>query len=125
MVNVNGGSYAKKANGFPTSTDTTTEGWASQVEQSNAAEAAADEAAWSTAADAASTVKADGEDTEPPAAAGQADDFAAAGGLGDAPAPKELAAAAKQGGTGWQEEIKKPVPTASAKPKLTWAQIAK
>ena len=70
-------------------------------------------------------MKEDGE-SQAPVEASQADDFAAAGGLGDAPAPKEIAAAAKQGGTGWQEEIKKPVPTApAAKPKLTWAQIAK
>ena len=57
------------------------------------------------------------------------DDFSAAGGWGDAPAPKELEKAARNGGTGWQEEIKKPVPvakpTTGLKPTMTWAQIAK
>ena len=87
-------SASTKANGFPTSTATTAEGWADQVEQSNAAEASL---------------------------TSNADDFSAAGGLSDAPAAKELEAAAKQGNTDWQEDIKKPVPP----PKKTWAQIAK
>lgn len=62
-----------------------------------------------------------------PVTAGQADDFSAAGGWGDAPAPKELEKAAKAQGTEWEEEIKKPVQTAAPvlKPKMTWAQIAK
>lgn len=59
-----------------------------------------------------------------------ADDFAGSGGWGDSPAPKEIEKAAKQGGNAWQPEIEKPVPVAQlsapvAKPKLTWAQIAK
>lgn len=59
-----------------------------------------------------------------------ADDFSGSGGWGDAPAPKEVEKAAKQGGNAWQPEIEKPVPVAQpsapvVKPKLTWAQIAK
>lgn len=81
-------------------------------------------------ADAAGTVKSDTKEgawgSTAPAEASKADDFNAAGGWSDAPAAKEIETAAKQGGTDWQEEIKKPVPTApAAKPKLTWAQIAK
>lgn len=155
--NANGGSYSKKDNDFPTSTETTTDGWASQVQQSDDAEAAttggdggwgtaaaavdsadagaggwgtdapaqADDGGWGTAAPAqASQPEAGGWGTDaPPVEASQADDFAAAGGFSDAPAPKEIVAAAKQGDTRWEEEIKKPVP--AVKPKLTWAQIAK
>ncbi|ADV25808.1 Hypothetical protein CGB_N3110W [Cryptococcus gattii WM276] len=59
-----------------------------------------------------------------------ADDFSGSGGWGDAPAPKEVEKAVKQGGNAWQPEIEKPVPVAQpsapvVKPKLTWAQIAK
>ncbi|ODN75168.1 hypothetical protein L202_06370 [Cryptococcus amylolentus CBS 6039] len=58
------------------------------------------------------------------------DDFASSGGWGDAPAAKEVESAAKSNGNAWQAEIDKPVPVAQpsapvAKPKLTWAQIAK
>ena len=107
FANVNGGAPTK-ANGL-TSTATTTEGWANQVEQA--------------------TTGASGEDggdhsAEAPRESSKADDFAAAGGMADAPAAKEVEAAAKQGGTSWQEEIKRPVP-AAIKPKMTWAQIAR
>lgn len=64
-----------------------------------------------------------------PAPATSGDDFAAAGGFGDAPAAKELDKAAAAGGKGWQEEVKKDVPGKTAAPvvpaKKTWAQIAK
>lgn len=136
FVNANGGvNGAKKADALPTSTATTTEGWANQVGQAITAEgedggwgstaiepesSKADEGGWGE-----SDVPADGAVAEP----SKGDDFSAAGGWGDAPAPKELEAAAKDGGTGWQEEIKKPVPVAKPaaglRPMMTWAQIAK
>ncbi|WVR04267.1 hypothetical protein IAU60_001267 [Kwoniella sp. DSM 27419] len=106
------GAGSSKADGFPTTTDTTTEGWANQVQQATSADAAEGE----TAAALPETSK--------------GDDFAGAGGWGDAPSAKELEKAAKTGGTGWQKDIEKPVQVApssvpAAKPKLTWAQIAK
>lgn len=115
--NINGGGL----NGIPkasaaTTTATTTEGWASQVEAASVvAEAGTDDGAWGGEAQVEDTSK--------------GEDFSAAGGWGDAPAAKELEKAAKTGGKGWEEEIKKDVPSKTdvppAKPKMTWAQIAK
>ncbi|WWD21897.1 hypothetical protein CI109_106385 [Kwoniella shandongensis] len=101
----------------PTTTATTEEGWASQVEQ-------------------ASTSAVDGAqeaENAAPVESSNNEDFSGSGGWGDAPAPKEIEKAAKAGGKGWQKDLDKPVPVASstvpsapaAKPKLTWAQIAK
>ncbi|WVF70414.1 hypothetical protein IAT40_005204 [Kwoniella sp. CBS 6097] len=119
FTNTNGQPKATPTEGFPTTTDTTTEGWANQVQQAASADAAATEQ--DSEANAASAVA----DTS------KGEDFAGSGGWGDAPAPKELEQAAKSGGTGWQKDIEKPVQVApssvpaAAKPKLTWAQIAK
>ncbi|WRT65211.1 uncharacterized protein IL334_002154 [Kwoniella shivajii] len=110
LSNANGHSKPTTTEEFPTTTATTTEGWANQVQQATSAEQT---------------------DGEAPAETSNGDDFSGAGGWGDAPAPKELEKAAKTGGTGWQKEIEKPIQVASssvppaAKPKLTWAQIAK
>lgn len=115
FTNVNGHSTA--AGGAATSASAGTDGWGATTTDGPADVAAEGEGVASTAAV-----------TAPAAvAAGQADDFAAAAGWGDAPAAKELEKAAAQGGTSWQEEIKKPVPVAqpSAPLKKTWAQIAK
>ena len=113
FANTNG---HKASGSFPTTTATTTDAWADQLEQS---EAAQDDGEWSTAADAASTVKADldsriGEGSTPPAELSRADDFSAAGGFGDAPAPKEVERASKIAQS-----------STAPKPKLTWAQIVK
>ncbi|WWC67514.1 uncharacterized protein I206_101422 [Kwoniella pini CBS 10737] len=111
--NVNGSSKAPQNGEFPTTTATTTEGWANQVQQATSAD------------------EQEQETNDAVADTSKGDDFSASGGWGDAPAPKELAKAAKAGGKGWQKEIEKPVQVASssvppaAKPKLTWAQIAK
>ena len=89
------------------------------MEQATSAEASAtDDGGWSTAADAASTVKGGddagwAEGSTPPASSKQ-DEFAASGGFGDAPSSKEISKAAK----GVQS-------TPAVKPKMTWAQIAK
>ncbi|WVW78945.1 hypothetical protein I302_100908 [Kwoniella bestiolae CBS 10118] len=112
LANVNGHSKPTASDEFPTTTATTTEGWANQVQQA-------------TSADAEEGDNAAIADTS------KGEDFSASGGWGDAPAPKELEKAAKAGGTGWQKDIEKPVQVAgssvppAAKPKLTWAQIAK
>lgn len=122
---------AKTAGDFPTSTDTSTEGWASQVQQATSAAAeGGDDGGWGeSAAPAEAPVE-----TATIADTSKREDFSAAGGWGDAPSAKEIEKAAKTGGTGWQEDIKKPVQVAApsaapalaaAKPKLTWAQIAK
>ncbi|WWC87354.1 uncharacterized protein L201_002243 [Kwoniella dendrophila CBS 6074] len=110
--NVNGTSKPTTSEDLPTTTATTTEGWANQVQQA-------------TSADDQEAENAVIADTS------KGEDFSASGGWGDAPAPKELEKAAKTGGTGWQKDIEKPVQVApssvppAAKPKLTWAQIAK
>jgi hypothetical protein len=117
--------------------DTTTpDGWAKQVAESTAEDATA----WgSTTGDAASTIKPDDDGAwgdsaaiDPaPVETGQAEDFSAAGGWGDAPAPKEIENAVKAGGKEWQEDYKKDLPVEKVapvtglKPKMTWAQIAK
>jgi hypothetical protein len=97
-------------------TDTTTEGWAAQVEQATSGQNDEAEAESSTQA----------------AAAGKGDDFAAAGGWGDAPSASEISKAAKSGNSGWQgkgkqavSEINTAAPAPTGPPKLTWAQIAK
>ncbi|KAK8846580.1 hypothetical protein IAR55_005666 [Kwoniella newhampshirensis] len=114
LANVNGHAKPTSTEG-PTTTATTEEGWASQVEQ------------------ASSSADAQEADNIAPAETSNNEDFSGSGGWGDAPAPKEIEKAAKTGGKGWQKELDKPVPVASstvpsvpaAKPKLTWAQIAK
>ncbi|RXK39584.1 hypothetical protein M231_03086 [Tremella mesenterica] len=129
FTNANG-----KSKDLPTTTATTTEGWANQVAQ--ATSEGADENGWSEAPLVDSKIDGgwgEGEDDLAPAAASKADDFSAAGGLGDAPARNELEKAAARGGSSWQETIKRPVqvapPTVPPAPapavKKTWAQIAK
>ncbi len=132
FIDANGNS-SKKPDAFLGSAATTTEGWASQVEQATTADG--EDAGWASTVAEPDTNKADTEGlgetvingviTDP----SKGDDFSAAGGWGDAPAAKELEKAAKTGGMGWQEEIKKPVavakPSAAIRPMMTWAQIAK
>lgn len=100
-------------------TDTTTDGWAAAVEEATSGqngEQGQEQAESSTQA----------------AAAGKGDDFAAAGGWGDAPSATEISKAAKSGNSGWQGKGKQAVsqintaaPAPTGPPKLTWAQIAK
>lgn len=108
---------ATHANGNGETTETTTEGWAAQVEQATSAEVEPSQEA---------------ESSTQAAAAGKGDDFAAAGGWGDAPSAKEIQKAAKSGNSGWQGKGKQAVsavntaaPAPAGPPKLTWAQIAK
>ena len=100
-----------------TTTATTSDGWATQVQQATEGE---DDGGWGSTAEPAPVATTTSQNTE---------DFAAAGGLSDAPAEVELDKAAKAGGTGWQEEVKKDIPGKTAAPvvpaKKTWAQIAK
>ena len=134
-ANANGFGHTSAVNmdqPWPTSTETTTDGWADQIGLATTANGDDNDGdgGWGL-----TTSKVEvGEWDDGPlkvkiADTSKGDDFSAAGGWGDAPAPKELEMAAETGGTGWQEEIKKPVPiarsTAGLKSTMTWAQIAK
>jgi hypothetical protein len=105
-------------------TDTTTDGWAAQVEEATAG------------LDGEGQEQKEGESSTQAAVAGKGDDFAAAGGWGDAPSAKEIQKAAKSGNAGWAGKGKQavsqintaapaPVAAPTGPPKLTWAQIAK
>lgn len=113
------GAESTTANGEASTTDTTADGWAAQVEQAQGDGWGAPEG------DAA-------ESSTQAAASGKGDDFAAAGGWGDAPSAKEVTKAAKSGGQGWAAKGKQAVsavntaaPAPAVPAKKTWAQIAK
>ena len=131
---MNGGPSGTSSRKADTSlTATTSEGWADQTQQTTLADG--EENTWDSTAismeptkpQVVETVQSGGSEALPGTSKG--DDFTAAGGWGDAPAPKELEKAARVGGTGWQEDIKKPVPVAKPgaeeRARMTWAQIAK
>ncbi|ORY24864.1 hypothetical protein BCR39DRAFT_545589 [Naematelia encephala] len=126
FANVNGGANGIKKNG-----DSATDAWTNQVEQ--ATEAATANGVYGTsAAETGEAKSADqngwAESATAPVETGKGDDFAATNGWGDAPAAKEVEKAARTVNAGKKEDIKNIAPSAQpppAKPKLTWAQIAK
>ena len=124
--NINGASQA--TNGEASTTETSVDGWAAQVEASSSTPK--EGGAWGSGSENKDQDVA--ESSTQAVASGKGDDFAAAGGWGDAPSAKELSKAAKSGGSGWQGKGKQAVsavntaaPAPAVPAKLTWAQIAK
>lgn len=114
-------------NGQASTTDTTIDGWASQVEQASSGQ----QDGWATSEDKDQDANV-AESSAQAVTSGKGDDFAAAGGWGDAPSAKEVSKAAKSGNAGWQGQGKQAVsavntaaPAPAVPAKLTWAQIAK